>query len=142
MYRYRTVMLYNNYYYVINEVATTFRITQCTEHKVTKMRAKKVVVVLCTVKPVYTVTCINQSPVVKGHLLLILAQKIVYELNTFYSQYLIEFMLLHLQFYVYVLQIIVCPFVLFLFVIALSVLLLKRSLVLKDHFVFVPKVTS
>ena len=62
MYRYRTVMLYNNYYSVINEVATTFRITQCTEHKVTKMRAKKVVVVLCTVKPVYTVTCIKQSP--------------------------------------------------------------------------------
>jgi hypothetical protein len=66
-------MLYNNYYYVINEVATTLRITQCMEHKVTKMRAKKVVVVLCTVKPVYAVTCIKQSPAVKGHLFLVLA---------------------------------------------------------------------
>ena len=40
-----------------------------------------------------------------------------------HPRFLVGFMLLDLQFYVYVLQIVVCPFLLFLFAIVLSVLL-------------------
>ena len=40
-----------------------------------------------------------------------------------HTRFLVGFVLLHLQFYMYVLQIVVCPFVLFLLAIVLSVLL-------------------
>ena len=39
--------------------------------------------VLKTIKPVDAVTSIKQSPVLKGHLFLILLQKISYEFNLF-----------------------------------------------------------
>jgi hypothetical protein len=35
------------------------------------------------VKPAYAVTSIKQSPVLKGHLFIVLSQKIYYELNLF-----------------------------------------------------------
>ena len=38
---------------------------------------------LSTVKPANAVTCIKQSPVLKGHPLLVLCWKIAYELNLF-----------------------------------------------------------
>ena len=36
-----------------------------------------------TVKPAHVVTCIKQSPVLKGHPFLVLLEKIGYELNLF-----------------------------------------------------------
>jgi len=36
-----------------------------------------------TVKPAHVVTSIKQSPVLKGHLFLVLSLKILYELNLF-----------------------------------------------------------
>ena len=43
--------------------------------------------------------------------------------KTFQPRFLVRFVLLHLQFYMYVLSIVVCPFVVFLLAIVLSVLL-------------------
>ena len=39
--------------------------------------------ILDTVNPAYAVTSIKQSPVLKGHLFLVLSQNISYELNLF-----------------------------------------------------------
>ena len=41
--------------------------------------------VLNTVKAAYEVTSIKQSPVLKGHIFLVLSQKISYELDLFYE---------------------------------------------------------
>jgi hypothetical protein len=61
------------------------------------MRDSKRMINVTTLNPAKEVTSIKQSPVLKGHIFLVLSEKISYEVNLFKRSHVITILLQHLD---------------------------------------------